>query len=542
MKVSKAIIFCLLVAAGSSGLDARQDDEAIRHVLGRLGFGARAGDIERVRAMGLDKYIEAQLNPAAIADSAIEQKLAQFQTLKLSSGEIASRFYTAPQIRQHKPRQPNRAHGQPPQMPPPPTEPGQMPLPNVAEMQMRQQANLPLIELSQQKLLRAAYSERQLEEALVDFWFNHFNVFAGKGQFARFYLTEYEREAIRPHVLGRFRDMLGATAKSPAMLWYLDNWMSAAPNSDPMPARRRAVRRAAAGNNRPVMRPGQPGGMPAKPPRPPRGLNENYGRELLELHTLGVDGGYTQKDVIEVARAFTGWTIDAPRSGGGTFVFNERIHDNGEKVVLGHRLPANGGMGDGERVLDIVATHPSTAKHIARKLVTRFVSDTPPDALVDRAAKEFLASGGDLRKVTRVIVTSPEFMSAGARRAKVKTPFEFVVSAIRATGADIRNAAPLVQQLRTLGMPLYGAQPPTGYDDTAVSWVNSCALINRMNFAVALVSNRLPGTRVAINGVDSDAIVSHDTLSEATRATVAKAEDKPRQLALLLGSPEFQKR
>ncbi len=530
MKFLKAITISVLVAATAtlSARSAAQDD-TIGHVLGRLGYGARAGDIERVRAMGLEKYIELQLEPAKIDAQAVEARLASFETLGLSSSEMARRFYTPPQQR-------NQAAA-PPQMTPPPGEPGQMAPPAGAQRQ-RTQANLPLLELSQQKLLRAVYSDRQLEEVLVDFWFNHFNVFAGKGQFARFYLTEYEREAIRPHVLGNFRDMLGETAKSPAMLWYLDNWMSAAPEAPQAPQARRGRSRrpGMAGRGNPMPQ------QPQQPARPARGLNENYGRELLELHTLGVDGGYTQKDVIEVARAFTGWTIEAPRRGGGDFQFNERIHDNGAKVVLGHTLPAGGGQRDGERVLDIVAAHPSTAKHIARKLARRFVSDTPPQALVDRAAKVFLDSGGDLKKVTRAIITSPEFMAEAARGAKVKTPFEFVVSALRATGAEVRNAGPLVQQLRTLGMPLYGAQPPTGYDDTAASWVNSGALINRMNFAVALVSNRLPGTRVAANRVEPGTIVAPGALSPATRGTVAKAADKPGQLALLLGSPEFQRK
>src|SRR5688500_13120952 len=242
MKVFKAITFCTLVVAASVSLGARQDDEAILHVLGRMGFGARPGDVDRVRAMGLDKYIESQLNPATIPDTVAEQKIAAFETLNLSSSEIASRFYTPPQVRNaQQAARPNRTQGTPPQMPPPPpTEPGQTPAPSATEMRARQQANLPLLELSQQKLLRAVYSERQLQEVLVDFWFNHFNVFAGKGQFARFYLTEYEREAIRPHVFGNFREMLGATAKSPAMLWYLDNWMSAAPATEVRPGRQRA--------------------------------------------------------------------------------------------------------------------------------------------------------------------------------------------------------------------------------------------------------------------------------------------------------------
>ena len=513
MRFLKATTICLVIAVSAvhpSG--AAPDDRAIGHALGRLGFGPRPGDIARVRAIGLEKYIEQQLEPSKVDDAAVEERLKQFETLGMSSSEIASKFYTPPNQRP-------QAQNARPQNPPPAPDP----------QTMRVQANLPMIELSQQKLLRAIYSERQLQEVLVDFWFNHFNVFQGKGQFARFYLTEYEREAIRPHVFGNFRDMLEATAKSPAMLWYLDNWMSAAPETDVRPGR--AVR----GRGRAMM-PQQ------QPQRPPRGLNENYGRELLELHTLGVDGGYTQKDVIEVARAFTGWTIDRPRAGGGDFMYNDRIHDDGEKIVLGNRLPAGGGRRDGERVLDIVASHPSTAKHIARKLATRFISDTPPQSVIDRAAKVFRDTKGDLKKVTRSILTSPEFMAANARGAKVKTPFEFVVSAIRATGAEVRNATPLVQQLRTLGMPLYGAQPPTGYDDKAASWVNSGALINRMNFAVALVSNRLGGVRVQADAVEASAIVPDTALSANTRATVAQAADKPRQLALLLGSPEFQKR
>jgi uncharacterized protein (DUF1800 family) len=519
MRLLKATTICLVIALSATHPSgAAPDDRAIGHALGRLGFGARPGDVARIRATGLEKYIDQQLEPSKIEDRAVEERLKEFQTLGMDSSELAGKFYTPPNQRN---RQQNQ-NGQNPPMAPPEAQ------------QMRTQANLPMIELSQQKLLRAIYSERQLQEVLVDFWFNHFNVFQGKGQFARFYLTEYEREAIRPHVLGNFRDMLEATAKSPAMLWYLDNWMSAAPETSAQsmqPQRRRP------GRGR-----GQPQMPQQQPQRPPRGLNENYGRELLELHTLGVDGGYTQKDVIEVARAFTGWTIDRPRAGGGDFIYNDRIHDNGEKTVLGHKLPPGGGERDGERVLDIVAAHPSTAKHIARKLATRFISDAPPQSVIDRAAKVFRDTNGDLKKVTRAILTSPEFMAANARGAKVKTPFEFVVSAIRATGAEVRNAAPLVQQLRTLGMPLYGAQPPTGYDDKAVSWVNSGALINRMNFAVALVSNRLPGTRLTIEAIEASRILPEDALSANTRATVAQASDKPRQLALLLGSPEFQKR
>ncbi len=455
-------------------------DVDYNHVIERLSFGARASDIERARTIGFERYIEEQLEPSRPeVDDAMQARLAGFETLDLSSSEMSARFYSRPL--------------------------GNDGDATKRDPEKRRRAGLPLLELSQQKILRATYNDRQLEEVLVDFWFNHFNVFSGKGQFARFYLTEYEREAIRPHVLGRFRDMLGATAESPAMLWYLDNWMSAAPAAEAStPQRGRRMRR-------PAQSP-----QPARPQRPARGLNENYGRELLELHTLGVDGGYTQEDVVNVARAFTGWTIDAPRRGGGDFMFNARIHDKGEKLVLGQRIPAGGGRDDGERVLDIVAVHPATARHIALKLATRFVSDTPPAALVDRAANVFRDTDGDLRAVTRAIITSPEFLAPAARRAKVKTPLEFVVSALRVTSADVATAAPLVQQLRTLGMPLYGAQPPTGYDDDAASWTNSGALLARMNFAVALSENRIAGSRVKTNDAQA--------------------------LALRLGSVEFQRR
>jgi uncharacterized protein (DUF1800 family) len=280
--------------------------------------------------------------------------------------------------------------------------------------------------------------------------------------------------------------------------------------------------------------PGAPQGKNA-----PKGLNENYGRELMELHTLGVDGGYTQKDVTEVARAFTGWTIDNPRQG-GSFTFNPRRHDTGQKVVLGHVIKAGGGESDGEQVLDILAREPATARLIATKLARRFVSDTPPPALVDRAAARFQASDGDLREVTRTILTSPEFLAPESYRAKVKTPFEFVVSAARALGADVQDALPLVRQLQQLGMPLYQCQPPTGYKDTADAWVNTGALVGRMNFALTLAGNKLRGVSVA-SLPTAEEVLAGD-LSETTRTTIAKAGEAPQMAALTLGSPEFQRR
>jgi uncharacterized protein (DUF1800 family) len=412
-----------------------------------------------------------------------------------------------------------------------PNDPPKMPDP------IQQKANRVVVELSEQKLLRAVYSERQLQEVLADFWFNHFNVDARKGR-DRFLLTEYEREAIRPHVLGKFRDLLEATAKSPAMLFYLDNWMSADPNGPHVqmtPAR--------------VVR-GPFGGRMLVPPAPrpqaqgknaPKGLNENYGRELMELHTLGVDGGYTQKDVTEVARAFTGWTIENPRQGGGSFRFEPRIHDEGAKVVLGHTIKAGGGERDGEEVLDLLAKHPSTARFIATKLVRRFVSDNPPTALVERAAARFRDTDGDIHAVMQTILTSPEFLAPGAYRAKVKTPFEFVASALRATGAEVEDALPLVRTMQQLGMPLYMCQPPTGYKDSADAWVNTGALVNRMNFALTLASNKVRG--ITVSDLSTPRTILGDDLSDTTRDTIAKATSEPQKMAALtLGAPEFQRR
>src|SRR5436190_5662033 len=312
------------------------------------------------------------------------------------------------------------------------------------------------------------------------------------------------------------------------MLFYLDNWMSADPNgphTEMLPPR---VARGPFGGRmiQPCVRP-QPQRKNA-----PKGLNENYGRELMELHTLGVDGGYTQQDVTEVARAFTGWTIQNPRQGGG-FRFEPRIHDVGEKIVLGHRIKAGGGSGDGEQVLDILATHPSTARFIATKLARRFVSDTPPPALIDRVAARFRDTGGDLREVMRTILTSPEFLSPDAYRAKVKTPLEFVASAVRATGADVQDALPLVRAMQQLGMPLYFCQPPTGYKDTADGWVNTGALVARMNFALALASNQLPGVLVDSRQplVDGRQVLG-GAISETTRTTIAKGSDATQVAAL----------
>jgi len=460
-----AIAFSAVVIAAP----VPNDDQTITHVLNRVAFGPRPGDVDRIRKMGVQRYIDAQLHPDRVEDADMSARLAALTTIGLTSREIAERF-ERPVLEMRK----DRKQG---------TEP------SPEDRAMRRQANTVLAELGEQKLLRAVYSERQLQEVLTDFWFNHFNVDARKGP-SRFLLTEYERDAIRPRVLGKFRDLLGATAKSPAMLFYLDNWMSADPNA---PLATRAIRGRRPARNR-------PGDIGDSPLRNRRGLNENYGRELMELHTLGVDGGYTQQDVTEVARAFTGWTIDNPRQG-GAFKFESRLHDPGEKVVLGHAIKAGGGQSDGEQVLDILAAHRSTARFIAAKLTRRFVSDTPPPALVDRAAKRFHDTDGDLRAVVQTILTSPEFLSPAVRSTKVKTPFEFVVSSLRTTGTEVDDATMFVRALQQLGMPLYMCQPPTGYSDTADAWLNTGALVNRMNFALRLTRNDKDAA-LAIGGPD----------------------------------------
>ncbi|MEQ1758140.1 MAG: DUF1800 domain-containing protein [Vicinamibacterales bacterium] len=474
------------------------DAASVRHALSRLTFGPRPGDVERIQQVGLERWLNDQLAPGSGDNAALKTRLAALETLNLDSSRIA-RDYIIPAREARRARQQAAQPGAPSTANPQADLPPEMRRPPAGPATGQRQV---IEELATAKLLRAAYSDRQLEEVLVDFWFNHFNVFAGKGR-EPIFITSYDRDTIRPRVLGRFRDLLGATAQSPAMLFYLDNWLSTSPDASQALARMRTRR--------------PPGAQAAPNAVRSAGLNENYGRELLELHTLGVDGGYTQLDVVEVARAFTGWTID-PRTQG--FRFAPALHDNGSKVVLGQRIAPNGGISDGERVLDILASHPSTARHIATKLARRFISDTPPPALVERAARRFRDTDGDIREVVRTIVTSPEFFAADTVRAKVKTPFEFVVSAVRALDGDIRNARPLLRALQELGMPSYLCQPPTGYADTADTWLSSGALVSRMNLALELGS---PNSRAL---------------------TVASLKDDAarRQVALTLGSPEFQRR
>ena len=423
-------------------------------------------------------------------------------------------------------------------------------------------------ELMQAKLLRAIYSERQLDEVMTDFWINHFNIFINKGA-DRYLLTSYERDAIRPHVLGKFEDLLVATAKSPAMMFYLDNWLSVGPDSE--------IASGIAGRGRgyePV-RNNHPRGKGKKG----SGLNENYGRELMELHTLSVSGGYTQKDVTEVAKVFTGWTLEQPRKG-GDFRYEPRMHEPGDKMVLGHRIKQNGEK-EGLEVLHLLAHNPNTAHFISQKLAIRFVSDKPPSALVDRMTQTFLKKDGDIREVLRTLFTSPEFWSPEAYRAKVKTPLEFVVSAARASNAEVNDARALIGTLNNMGMTPYGMLPPTGYSMKADTWVNSSALLGRMNFALGLAAGKIRGVRVdpisllaetAATGSYKDAPVdaqqalgtlensllsgdvskqTHDTISKQLddpKISQTRLDDpkRPPNLAaiegLILGSPEFQRR
>ena len=532
-------------------------DQRILHVLNRLGFGARPGDLERVKAMGLENYIAQQLSPDKINDSASEAKLQNLETLRMTTAELYEKYPQPGQLLRQLGRRDalpadlaaardnrtkggaNAAPANAPKTGDAMSAPGEMQGPDMAKANEPAKTTTPANdpnpqnnpeyrrqvmayykennlrpaqfltgELQMSRILRAVYSERQLQEVMVDFWTNHFNVYANKGA-DRWLLTSYDRDTIRPHILGKFHDLLVADAKSPAMLFYLDNFQSVSPNAQQ--PQRRPGPRGPLGQLMPAGSNPQPA---QQPPQQRRGINENYARELMELHTLGVDGGYTQKDVQEVARCFTGWTIFQPRGGGaaaaalmgrdtrdnaGKFMFRPGVHDNGEKIVLGHKIPAGGGEKDGLMVLDILAHHPATAKFIATKLVRRFVSDAPPPALVDRVAQTFTRTDGDIREVLKTIFASPEFNSADAYRAKVKRPFELAVSAVRTLGADTNGGPQFHQWIARMGQPLYGFQTPNGYSDVAENWVNTGALLERMNFALALVSNRIPGTRVDLS-------------------------------------------
>ena len=638
-------------------------DKKILHALNRFTFGPRPGDVEAVRAMGLEKWFDQQLHPEKIDDASLESRLSSFRTLRMSTHEMVENFPPPQVVKQiengrgslpsdpakraiyesrmakYEDKQQKKTEGDAADTKP--DNQGQNNTGNTSNddqqamdqrqarfkqpesamyadsgaqllelppdqryqtiLKMRPEERLELVrsfkggqamqlvdgmkpeqretieaivnpqlvvggELTQAKLLRAIYSERQLDEVMTDFWFNHFNVFIGKGP-DRYMLTAYERDVIRPHALGKFKDLLVATAKSPAMLFYLDNWQSVGPNSDlakygpqgrPRYMRRGPYIVARPANNQ-------------KAKNRPSGLNENYAREIMELHTLGVDGGYTQKDVTELAKVLTGWSIEQPQRG-GDFKFNERAHEPGPKYVLGHKISEHG-ENEGMEMLDILAHHPSTARFICKKLAMRFVADQPSQGLIDSMTETFTKKDGDIREVLRTMFQSPDFWAADAYRAKVKTPLEFVASAVRASGVEVGNALPLVQTLNRMGMQLYGMQPPTGYSMKAETWVNSSALVSRMNFALQLGSGRLPGItadpQAILRGAtprDADAalavmensILAGD-VSQQTHTVIQKQMDDPqithRRLddpentpnygviaGLIMGSPEFQRR
>jgi uncharacterized protein (DUF1800 family) len=627
------IVFCISGKAAGRFDQKLLLDKQIVHVLNRLTFGPRPGDVQQVRQIGVDKWIDQQLHPERVAEnSALDAKLKPLQSInlpmwqimekyspqqfqvvrppsaiamntlspqtqaRLRNGSVDERLNTlaaldsntrrlvlaaaAPQMLEGLPetiqqeamkeRQAEQADLQKQrqkQMPPlnellapdqirmarqgtrdekvalinsfesPKRQQilralGPAPFADIPEMrrevmlitQPQQVANAELIE---NKLYRAIYSNRQLEEVLVDFWINHFNIYNGKGQ-DRLYLTSFERDAIRPYVLGHFKDMLLATAHHPAMLFYLDNWQSQVPRED------------------------LPGQLPPPPGVQRPGLNENYGRELLELHTLGVDGGYTQEDVVAVARAFSGWSIyDTAKY--AEFQFQPANHDRKEKMILGRTLPAGRGEQDGLDVIDILAHHPSTAKFISKKLAQRFVADDPPQALVDRMAATFTKTDGDLRAVLQTMFSSVEFMSEGAWQAKMKSPLEMVVSSVRAVNADVSDTTVLAQRIAELGQPLYGKIEPTGYPNTGEVWTNTASVLGRINFATALLGGPIPGVKVDMSRFNfkDPSAVAGDLLSTApspqTLASIEKGiqskEATPSLIAtLVLGSPDFQRR
>jgi uncharacterized protein (DUF1800 family) len=526
-------------------------EDRARQALNRLTFGPRPGDVADVERMGADRWIELQLHPEQIADHAAEATLARLETQHKRPFELIA-DHPAPE--ELTPRLQPRVLADSTRVPPNPRD-------SAEYRQAQQTANALAAQIPASKLLHATLSERQLLEVMVDFWENHFSVSINKSP-NRYSLVEYDRDVIRPHALGKFRDLLGAVAKSPQMLYYLDNWQSLVDSLHPtiaegrIQARREAMAGAPMGDSTLLrIRNGRRAG-----------LNENYGRELMELHTLGVRGGYTQHDVVEVARSLTGWTIDRPDLG-GHFLFRHEWHDGGEKLVLGTRIPAGGGVEDGERVLDILARHPSTAHFIAWKLAVHFVSDSAPPALVDRAAQTFAQTDGDIREVMRTIVTSPEFFSAGAYRAKVKTPFELVASTLRAMNAQPDTTARTAGIVARLGQPIWGRQTPDGWPDQGAPWMNAGSLLNRLNFGESVAAGQVPGVTIAawrptpyllaappdkaVGGV-IDELLEGRAAAE-TRRAMLNTMNAPAQgrtpiarlgqvVAVAIGSPEFQRR
>jgi len=533
--INLLILGASLAAAplGAQPTIATPRDSAI-HVLNRLAYGATPGLVDRIAREGVMRWIDRQLAVTTVDDPGLGGVLARFELLRTSQEKLARSYFEVQRERRADRRQAAADSAM-----------------NTMSPEERQQRMPPearalrglIAQAPQLVMVRAVASDHQLAEVMADFWTNHFNIFIGKNV-ARVYLPSYVEETIRPRIFGRFEDLLVATAESPAMMVYLDNAQSIMPGARP-------DRGALAGRRRRAM---------VLEERRPTGLNENYARELMELHTLGVDGGYTQKDVTEVARILTGWSVARPAQGSG-FVYNGWAHDRGEKTVLGAEFPSGHGKDEGMRLLGMLAAHPSTAHYISGKLCARFVSDAPPDGCVDNAVGAWKRSGGELREILRAIFHSPDFWAQANRSAKVKSPLEFVVSAVRAVGGAPDTTPRLAGAVGRLGQPLYQHTAPNGYPEHEKDWVNSGALLNRMNFAMQLAANRLPGVTVDLDRllpatadhaalVDAvDRLVLGGKMTPRTRSVITEqiasitdpAQARAVALGLAIGGPEFQK-
>lgn len=555
VRAISALLLCsitfpgLIFGSKTSGVSkALTEDQKIMHVLNRLGFGARPGDVAKVKAVGINKYIDQQLNPSSINDSVAEAKVKNLEVFNLSTAEVFAKYPNPGALLRRleggRQAQANAAQA---------NSEREMTQDEQRERRQKLQelyrkydlrpANQLLPQIVSNRVLRGVYSERQLQEVMVDFWQNHFNVYSGKAA-VRWYIPSYERDVLRKYALGNFRDLLVGTAQHPAMLFFLDNFESVAPNAQQNQARNGRLQQAMRSGNltqRQREQIKQRQGLSdaqldqrikqmqqAGQRQQGRGINENYARELMELHTLGVDGGYSQKDIVEIARAFTGWTIADPRGyrraaagmingeedkrlarlqrqagvpddiESGEFYFNERWHDKQPKTVLGQKID-EGGVKDGMKVIDILVKHPSTAKFISKKLLNKFVSDSPSESYVSRVADAFSRSNGDIKATLKAIFSDQEFFAPANYRAKIKTPFELAVSSIRALDGETNAGPAMLAMLNKLGEIPYGYQAPTGYPDSAEDWVNTGALLERLNYSVAVASNRIPGTRVDLN-------------------------------------------
>ena len=536
--------------------------DSARHALNRLAYGPRPGEVDRVAADGVMRWIDRQLSPRKIDDGPLATRERRFKILDYDSGELARIYVDAQRARREQQRRQGDADRD--------SVGAQHAAPLPQRMDSSQERGRRLAGAFQElAVVRAVLSERQLYEVMVDFWTNHFNVFLAKGA-DRFLTPSYIEQTIRPRALGKFADLLIATAESPAMLFYLDNWESVAPGSKSPQAMR--LRARPLFGARPMFG-GPPLFDPGRDPmradslrrqaleRAPKGINENYARELLELHTLGVDGGYTQQDVIQVARILTGWSVARPQQG-GDFEFHDWAHDYGEKVVMGVTFPAGHGRDEGVRLLKLLANHPATMHHVSRRLCQRFVNDDPPDGCVDDAVTAWKRSDGDIREVLRAIFRSPDFWASENVRAKIKTPLEFVVSAARAVGGDPDTTPRLAQVVARLGEPLYLHVAPDGYPEREDAWVNSGALLDRMNAAVVLAAGRLPGVTVSLDSVvpatpDAEQLIAQangavlsGTMSENTKAVIRRqisdisdpVQARALAVGLAIGGPEFQRR